>query len=84
MTETFFTHNATLMSPRTFKYVEAMSREGDNFDYNKWLKRVREEEARAKQNPTAIARSEVVAARADNPINTLDSRDGRPLGPGTD
>jgi hypothetical protein len=37
------------MSPRTAKYVEAMIREGDNFDYHQWLERVREEEAEAKQ-----------------------------------
>ena len=42
------------MSPRTVKYVEAMIREGDNFDYDKWLKRVREEEAQAQQLPAAF------------------------------
>jgi hypothetical protein len=42
------------MSPRTAKYIEAMVREGDNFDYDKWLKRVREEEAQAKQVPTGL------------------------------
>jgi hypothetical protein len=40
------------MSPRTAKYIEALVREGDSFDYDKWLKRVREEEAQAKQAPT--------------------------------
>jgi hypothetical protein len=54
MTKTFFADRAALMSPRTTKYVQAMIREGDNFDYHKWLKRVREEEAQAKQVPTAI------------------------------
>jgi hypothetical protein len=41
--------SAALMSPRTAKYVEATIREGDNFDYDAWLKRVRDEEAQAKQ-----------------------------------
>jgi hypothetical protein len=50
-----------------------MIREGDNFDYGRWLKEVREEEAQAKQVPTAIIPRDVV---------TSDSRDARPsLGP---
>ena len=27
-----------MLSPRTAKYVAALIREGDNFDYHKWLK----------------------------------------------
>jgi hypothetical protein len=69
---------ATLMSPRTAKYVEAMIREADSFDYNKWLKRVREEEAQAKQAPTAITRRDVVAVQVDDPINTSGTRYARP------
>jgi hypothetical protein len=68
----------SLMSPRTAKYVEAMIREGDNFDYNRWLKEVREEEAQAKLVPTGITPRDVVAAQADNPISTSDSKDARP------
>jgi hypothetical protein len=37
------------MSPRTAKYVEAMICEDDNFDFNQWLQRVRQEDAEAKQ-----------------------------------
>ena len=37
-----------MLTGRTAKYVEAMIREGDNFDYYRWLQRVREEEARVK------------------------------------
>jgi hypothetical protein len=67
------------MSPRTAKYVEAMIRE--DFEYNDWLQRVRQEDAHAKQVPTATPRA-IVAARADSPINASDSRDARPrLGP---
>ena len=66
------------MSPRTAKYIEALTREGDNFDYDQWLKMIREEEAQAKQILTAITPRDVVAARADHPINTSDSRDARP------
>jgi hypothetical protein len=72
----------SLLSPRTAEYVEAMIREGDSFDYSKWLKSVREEQAQAKQVPTAFTPRNVVAARADNSINTSASRDARPsLGP---
>jgi hypothetical protein len=37
-----------MLTGRTAKYVEAMMREGDDFDYFKWLRRVRQEEARVK------------------------------------
>jgi hypothetical protein len=65
MTKIFFADRATtLMSPRTAKYVEAMVR--DDFDYNQWLKEVREEEAQAKQAPAAVNPRDVV----DKPIKT--------------
>jgi hypothetical protein len=82
MTKTSFADSAALMSPRTVKYIEALARGGDNFDYDQWLKRAREEEAQATQGLTAITCREVVAAQVDDPINTSDSRDTRPrLGP---
>jgi hypothetical protein len=56
----------SLLSPRTAEYVEAMIREGDSFDYSKWLNTVREEEAQAKRVPTATS-CDVVAPRADKP-----------------
>jgi hypothetical protein len=34
-----------MLTGRTAKYVEAMIREGDNFDYFKWLREVQQEEA---------------------------------------
>ena len=71
------------VSPRTARYVEAMTREGDKFDYYKWLKRVRDEEAEAKQARTATPPRDVVGERVDNPVNTsggLDVR--RSFGPG--
>ena len=49
MTKTSFADCGALMSPRTAKYVEALMHEGDNFDYYKWLKKVREEEAQVKR-----------------------------------
>jgi hypothetical protein len=47
----------SLLSPRTAKYVDAMIREGDNFNYCMWLRRVREEEAQAKPVPAIPLRS---------------------------
>ena len=49
MTKTSFADCGALMSPRTAKYVEALMREGDNFDCQKWLQQVREEEAQVKR-----------------------------------
>ena len=60
----------TWMSQRTAKYVEAIIREGDNFDYYKWLKRVRDEEVQAKQVSTASASGEPGAADIKSPIST--------------
>jgi hypothetical protein len=37
-----------LPSPRTIKYFEALAREGDAFNYEAWLTRVRQEEAEEK------------------------------------
>ena len=51
-----------MLSPRTAKYVAALIRQGDNFDYHKWLKKVREEEAPAKQIPATFSSGELVAA----------------------
>jgi hypothetical protein len=63
MTKTSFADNGALMPPRTAKYVEAIIREGDNFDYCKWLQRVREEEAQAKQPLAASASGELVSSQ---------------------
>jgi hypothetical protein len=68
----------SLMSPRTAKYVEAMIREGDNFDYEKWLARARAEEAQAKQAEAAGASGELTAAQIGRPISTKDCDHDRP------
>jgi hypothetical protein len=49
------------MSARTAKYVEALIREGDSFDYDEWLKRVREQEAEANQRSAALNLSHAAA-----------------------
>ncbi|MGH6671794.1 MAG: hypothetical protein ACRECV_07445 [Xanthobacteraceae bacterium] len=48
MTDISSPPNTTTLSPRTVKYVEALIREGDKFDYARWLQDVREEENRVK------------------------------------
>ena len=62
------------LSPRTAKYVAALIRQGDNFDYFKWLQTVREEEAEAKHVPVAITSGARVAAEMANPISAADCR----------
>ena len=63
------------MSPRTVKYVEAMIREGDNFDYHKWLKMVRDEEARATQVSTTSDSREAAQGQSGNRPSTFDNPD---------
>jgi hypothetical protein len=58
------------LSPRTAKYVQAMIREGDNFDYFKWLQKVRDEEAQAKQVEAASPSGELAPAETDKPKGT--------------
>ena len=63
-----------LLSPRTVKYVDAMIHEGDKFSFHKWLQRVREEEAQAKQVPMESSFSGFAAPGTGNPANTPNSR----------
>jgi hypothetical protein len=66
------------MSPRTAKYVEAMIREGDNFDYDRWLKEVREEEAQAEQASAVSTTGDLFAAQIGVPIKTFNEQHPRP------
>jgi hypothetical protein len=61
-----------LLSPRTASYIDALIREGDKFDYSKWLQRVREEEAQSKQGLGTFISKDVVAAEIGNQTGTLD------------
>ena len=61
-----------LQSPRTASYIEALIREGDKFDYSKWLQRVTEGEAQAKQGPTTFISEGLVAAEIGDQAGTLD------------
>jgi hypothetical protein len=64
-----------LRSPRTAKYVDALIREGDNFDFRKWLRRVREEEAQAKQVPKITTSGESEAFEIGNLTDMPDRQD---------
>ena len=64
----------SLLSPRTANYVAALIRQGDKFDYFKWLQTVREEEAEAKQAPVSFTSDAPVAAEIGNSISKSEHR----------
>jgi hypothetical protein len=64
-----------LLSPRTAKYVDAMIHEGDKFNFRRWLQRVREEEAQAKQVPVEFSFGDSAAPHTGNRASTPNSRD---------
>jgi hypothetical protein len=74
MIETLFTYNPTLMSLRTAKYIESTIREGDNFDYQEWLRRVREEEAQAKRPKATGTQGGLAPAQKAVPVKTFDDQ----------
>jgi hypothetical protein len=64
--------DSLLLSPRTANYIAALIREGDKFDYSKWLQRVREGEAQTKQGPTTFISEGLVAAKIGHQTGTSD------------
>ena len=68
MIKIFCLDRTALMSPRTAEYVAAMVREGDNFDYNEWLKEVRQEEAQAKRAEATGTSGAFAPARINQPM----------------
>ena len=64
--------NSFLLSPRTANYIAALIREGDKFDYSKWLQRVREGEAQTKQGLGTFISKDVVAAEIGDQAGTSD------------
>ena len=60
---------------RTAKYIAVLNREGDEFDYLKWLQRIREQEAtQAKYVTPPITSGEPTIPEIDNLIDTPDRR----------
>ena len=85
MIETSSTFRApSLLSPRTANYVAALIRQGDNFDYFKWLQTVREEEGQAKAGPGNVYLGQDYSSgnRPSNRYNGLPECIAK-LGPGT-
>jgi hypothetical protein len=70
--------DSVLFSPRTANYVSSFIREGDKFDYYKWLQQVRGEAAQAKELPQPITSENNVTARIDTPNSILDCRKASP------
>jgi hypothetical protein len=69
-----------LFSPRTADYVSALIREGDNFDYYRWLQEARAEETQAKQRPQTTTSGKIRAVEIDPRIGTPDCRKASPNG----
>jgi hypothetical protein len=78
MTQISSTFRPCLLSPRTAKYVAALMREGDNFDYYTWLQRIREEEAQAKRAAAAFTSGEMIPAKIGNGSITTGRQDSWP------
>src|SRR6266487_6009323 len=56
-----------MLSDRNTKYTEALIREGKNFDYNRWLDQVRDEEAQAKRLAAASNSREPTMPQPSDP-----------------
>jgi hypothetical protein len=67
-----------LSSARTADYVSALIREGDNFDYCRWLQEVRAEETQAKLRPQTTTSGKIRAVEIGPPTGTPDCRKASP------
>ncbi len=75
MTEISFpSREPSLLSPRTTSYVAAHIREGDKFDYSKWLEESRENERRPQQVLAAGRSDELVCRETGNRGDVLERR----------
>jgi hypothetical protein len=74
MTQISSTFESVCLTPRTANYVAALIRDGDNFNYCKWLERVREKEARAKERRQSFLQSNV----PEKIENQVDCREASP------
>ena len=64
-----------LLPARTAQYIAALNREGDKFDYWKWLQKVREEElTQAEHVSPLITSGEPTISKIDNLIDMPDRR----------
>ena len=65
------------LTPRTADYVAALIREGDNFDFGKWLQRVREEEHQATPVRATYTLGDARNAELGRPFDPPNSRGAR-------
>jgi hypothetical protein len=78
MTQISSTHKSVWLTPRTANYVAALIREGDSFDYCKWLQQVRGEKTQAKQSQRISTSRKTVAEEIACQIARPDSRQSCP------
>jgi len=69
-----FVRMPSLLSPRTASYVAALIREGDTFDYSKWLEEIRRNEREAKQLLAVPALDEPVRGELGCPRDAPERR----------
>jgi hypothetical protein len=74
MTQISSTFSATRLTPRTLDYVASLIREGDNFDYGKWLERVREKEVQATSVRATFTLGDARNAELGHPFDPPNSR----------
>jgi hypothetical protein len=79
MSDILLTFSApSLLSPRTADYVSALIRDGDKFDYCRWLQQGRAEGARAKESQQTSASEKAVAKEIAPQIARPESRKSCP------
>ena len=77
MTQISSTFSATRLTPRTANYVTALIREGDNFDYCRWLEQVRVEETPARELRKAKT-EQIVSEEIGAAVGTCRGRETSP------
>jgi hypothetical protein len=77
MTQISSTFRSTFLSPRTVNYVANLIREGDEFDYCRWLERVREKEAQAKQLRQATT-EQIISKEVSAAVSAFGGRETSP------
>jgi hypothetical protein len=74
MTQISSTHKSVWLTPRTANYVAAIIREGDSFDYCKWLQQVRGEKTQAKELRQATTK-QIVSEEIGIAVSTFPGRE---------
>ena len=72
------TFESVWLTPRTSNYVAALIREGDNFDYRKWLERVREKETTPARELRKAKTEQIVSEEIGAAVGTCRGRETSP------